>query len=137
MTATAPIVTRDDHTGNGSLKIIAHDGVHVRRRKTPMRVYEITFDGDTSFVHSGDHDFNKCPISFPSKPDLLIASVEALPKKGIGKDVKHILLTHNVELGHTNDLGRFGFAEAYSIGKKAGIEPLAECMLVLLNEAEY
>ena len=111
--------------GNGSLKITAHEGIHVRKRKTPMRVYEVVLDRDTSFVHSGDHDFSKAPMEFHSKPDLLIASVEDFPESGVGKDVQKVLLTHTAELGHTNDLGRFGFAEAYTRGQKAGVKTLS------------
>jgi serine protease AprX len=110
--------------GNGALKIVAHEGDHVRGRKTPMRVYEVTLDGVTTIVHSGDHNFEKTPISFSPGLQLLIASVEGYPGKVKAEQSIHTLLTHNAELGHTNELGRFGFAEAYSIGKKAGKEPL-------------
>ena len=98
--------------GNGELKVRAFNGVHVRNRKTPMRVYEVTFDKNLTVVHSGDHDFNKKMISFDSSPELVIVSAEGTPAHGFGSNVRTVMIAHNGELGHTNDLGRFGFGES-------------------------
>ena len=117
---------------NAALSIVAHQGTHLRGRKTPSRVFEVCVDDTTVIAHCGDHDFNVSPIEFSAQPDALVAHVEGLADDGIrlagkdGEDSKAVeprlvILAHLAELGHTLELGRPCYGAAYERGDESSL----------------